>query len=1086
MTPIKSRRPHLRSRCRHFRLIPALIVAAACGGGDSPGVMRPPPGPPPPAAPVPSTVTVTPAATTLAALGRTVQLAADVRDQSGRTLTGVTISWSSSVTGVATVDASGLVTAVGNGTARITATAGSASGSAQVTVQQSASLVLVSPPSLDFIALGDTMRAMAAVSDEDGQPIVGAAVGWSSDYPDVATIDSTGLVTAVAEGTATITATVGTAHGAANVSVQQMPDTMEVTAPRSALAIGDSVRFTAAVLDRNRHPIDGHTVAWSSSDPAIATVDEAGWVRGIAEGSVDIAAEAAGLSASRTLAVQGEADIMRGALVALYESTDGPNWKQSDNWLSDAPLEDWHGVSADAEGRVTQLALVNNGLRGTIPPQIENLRTMRRLWLYSNELSGPIPPELGNLPELTHLGLSSNDLSGPIPPELGRLTSLTTLWLPFNDLTGSIPAELGNLASLEVAWLYNNQLSGPIPPELGALRQLTDLQLQANALTGVIPPELGDLAELTKLWLYQNRLSGPIPPELAKLEKLTELALHDNQLRGPIPPELGRLTRLTRLALNGNAGLSGPMPLELSALAELADLRLYGTGVCALNDADFREWLAGVATAEVALCRQGGAPFYLIQAIQSLEHPVPLIAGEDALLRVFPMAIQETEERIPPVRATFYADGSLVHTLEIPVGSAALPTEYTDGPLAQSANGMVPGSVLQPGVEMVIEVDPDTTVALSLGVHERIPESGRLSIETYEMQPLHLTVVPYLQRTQPDTAFARQVGELTAEHEALWATRDLLPIGPFELDVHEPVWTDLDPSYENSIALLQEVDALRLMEGSSGYYMGMLRDGGGRAYIPGKASVSELEPITMGHEVGHNLSLLHAPCAVTEDVDPRYPYERGAIGVRGYDIRDGSLVNPRLADLMAYCRPRWISDYHFTKAAEHRLRVGASANRVGTGSARSLLLWGGVQDGRLVLDPSFVVDATPRLPEPGGPYRLEGYGRGGETIFSLDFDMTLLADGDPGDRAFVFTLPAPEAWGDLASITLSGPEGTVALDREGERAMALLLDDVTGEVRGFLRDLPVAADGATVEGPEPGLRVQVSRGVPDREAWRRY
>ena len=1047
--------------------------------------MRPPPGPPPPPAPVPTTISVTPSTATLTALGRTVQLYAEVRDQGGQVLTGARVNWSSSSASIATVDANGLVTAVRRGIATITATAGNATGSAQVTVEQSAANVTVTPSSLDFTALGDTMRARAEVSDEDGHPIPMSMVSWVSDYPEIATVDSTGLVTAVYEGTATITATMGTAIGAAQVVVRQVSHSMEVTSPGSAIAIGDSMQLTATVFDRNGHPVGGLTFAWQSSDPAVATVDDAGLVIGIAEGSVEITAATAELSASKTLAVQSEADLMRGALIALYESTDGPNWKENENWRSDAPLEDWYGVSTDAGGRVTQLSLVDNGLRGAIPRQIENLRTLRRLWLYSNELSGPIPPELGNLPELTHLGLSTNDLSGSIPPELGRLRSLTTLWLTFNDLSGPIPPELGDLESLEAAWLYNNQLSGPIPPELGKLAKLTDLQLHANELTGVIPPELGDLTELTKLWLYQNRLSGSIPPELGKLVKLTELAFHDNRLRGPIPPELGRLTRLTRLALNGNAGLSGPMPLGLSALTELADLRLYGTGVCALNDADFREWLAGVATAEVALCRQGGAPFYLIQAVQSLENPVPLVAGEDALLRVFPLAIQETDERIPPVRATFYHDGSLVHTLEIPVGSAALPTEFSDGALDRSANGRVPGSVLQPGVELVIEVDPDTTVALSLGVHERIPESGRLSIETYELAPLKLTVVPYLQRTQPDTAFARQVGELTEEHETLWATRDLLPIGLFELDVHEPVWTDLDPIYDNSIALLQEVDALRLMEGSSAHYMGMLRDGGGRAYVPGKASVSELEPVTMAHEVGHNLSLRHAPCAVTEDVDPRYPYERGVIGVRGYDARDSTLVNPVLADLMAYCRPRWISDYHFTKAAEHRLRVSASVVPVVAARKRTLLLWGRVEDGRLVLDPSFVVEATPQLPVEDGPYRLEGRTSSGEVLFSLAFDMPALPDGDPGERAFVFTLPVSAGWDDLARITLSGPEGTVTLGGDGGRSMAMLFDDVTGAVRGFLRDLPAVGGEVAADGVEPGLRMQVSRGVPERDAWRR-
>ncbi|WP_419166681.1 Ig-like domain-containing protein [Candidatus Palauibacter sp.] len=362
--------------------------------------MRPPPGPPPPPAPVPATISVTPSTATLTALGRTVQLNAEARDQDGQVLSGVTVAWSSSSPAVATVAANGLVTAVRGGIATITAAAGNATGSARVTVEQSAANVTVEPPSHSFEALGDTIRAAATASDEDGHSIPMPAVTWTSDYPEFAAVDSTGLITAVGNGSATITASVGTARGTAEVTVEQVPHSMRVTSPGSALAVGDSMQFTATVFDRNGHPIDGLTLTWSSSDTTVAAVDQEGRVLGVSEGSVEITAASGALSASKTLAVQGEADLMRGALIALYESTDGPNWKQNEDWLSDAPLADWHGVSTDAEGRVTQLALVDNGLRGTIPPQIENLKTLRRLWLYSNELSGPIPPQLGNLPEL--------------------------------------------------------------------------------------------------------------------------------------------------------------------------------------------------------------------------------------------------------------------------------------------------------------------------------------------------------------------------------------------------------------------------------------------------------------------------------------------------------------------------------------------------------------------------------------------------------------------------------------------------------------------------------------------------------------
>lgn len=82
----------------------------------------------------------------------------------------------------------------------------------------------------------------------------------------------------------------------------------------------------------------------------------------------------------------------RDILVALYEATGGPRWKAGDNWLTDAPLERWHGVSVDAEGRVVGLHFLDNNLTGVIPPELGNLASLRELGLAANELTGNIPP----------------------------------------------------------------------------------------------------------------------------------------------------------------------------------------------------------------------------------------------------------------------------------------------------------------------------------------------------------------------------------------------------------------------------------------------------------------------------------------------------------------------------------------------------------------------------------------------------------------------------------------------------------------------------------------------------------------------
>ena len=228
----------------------------------------------------------------------------------------------------------------------------------------------------------------------------------------------------------------------------------------------------------------------------------------------------------------------REVLVALYNATNGAQWKDNTNWLSDEPLDQWHGVTTDADGRVQTLDLSYNDLTGSIPPELGNLTNLKWLDLSYNDLTGSIPPELGNLTNLEGLDLGENQLSGSIPPELGNLTNLQGLRLGGNPLTGSIPVALGNLTNLEGLGLFENQLSGSIPPELGNLTNLQGLGLFENQLSGSIPPELGNLTNLEVLLLQENQLSGSIPPELGNLTNLGELYLTGNQLTGCIPAGL--------------------------------------------------------------------------------------------------------------------------------------------------------------------------------------------------------------------------------------------------------------------------------------------------------------------------------------------------------------------------------------------------------------------------------------------------------------------------------------------------------------------------------------------------------------------
>ena len=395
---------------------------------------------------VASRVAVTPATVELTALGATVQLSAEVLDEQGNALEGAAVAWSNADPSVVTVDTAGLVTAVSNGMATVTATSGSASGSAAVTVLQVASAVAVTPATVELTALGATAHLSAEVLDENGHELEGAAVAWSNADPSVATVDGAGLVTAVANGMTTVTATSDSASGSAAVTVTQVASVVTVEPTADTLSPGDTLRLSARAEDANGHLIAGAEFSWTSSNNAVAPVDNSGLVTAVGLGVATITAQSGDASTvSEIMVVYPD----RAALVALYQATDGPNWARNEGWLSNAPLGLWHGVDTDSTGRVTRLAIVANRLSGALPPELGDLANLMVLTMTGNALSGPIPHELGNLANLEVLNLGDNELSGPIPPELGNLVDLETLWLWGNDLSGPNPTSFRQLRRLE-------------------------------------------------------------------------------------------------------------------------------------------------------------------------------------------------------------------------------------------------------------------------------------------------------------------------------------------------------------------------------------------------------------------------------------------------------------------------------------------------------------------------------------------------------------------------------------------------------------------------------------------------------------
>lgn len=240
-----------------------------------------------------ATVTVSPSSATLTALGETRRFTATARDQEGKAFTRgerVTITWSTSEPGVASVDRDGTVTAVGNGTARVTATArregDSARASVSVTVDQAVASVTVSPDSARATSLGETVTFAADLRDANGNPVADAEARWSSRDTAVATVDSAGVAEARGEGSTFIVAEAGGASDSAEfvVAIPQAKSNLTVSSfvlkPRGVLE-SETVRAEGTIRNEGEGSADRFEWEIRAGTEVLAS----GTVDGLAAGS---------------------------------------------------------------------------------------------------------------------------------------------------------------------------------------------------------------------------------------------------------------------------------------------------------------------------------------------------------------------------------------------------------------------------------------------------------------------------------------------------------------------------------------------------------------------------------------------------------------------------------------------------------------------------------------------------------------------------------------------------------------------------------------------------------------------------------
>lgn len=260
-----------------------------------------------------ASVTVTPApvaslqlsATSLdLVIGTSGTLTATVRDANGNALSGRRVTWTSSAPATASVDSGGKVTSVAIGTATINASSEGVSAAATVTVRPVPVASVVVTPAATNLVIGGVITLAASPRDASGNPLAGRVITWQSSAPGVATVGANGDVTAVAVGTADVTATIEGVSGKATVTVSAVPVATVAVGPANASIVqGATVQLTATPKDNGGAALAGRTVTWTSSDASVASVSATGLVTGLAPGSATITAGAEGKTGTAAIVV---------------------------------------------------------------------------------------------------------------------------------------------------------------------------------------------------------------------------------------------------------------------------------------------------------------------------------------------------------------------------------------------------------------------------------------------------------------------------------------------------------------------------------------------------------------------------------------------------------------------------------------------------------------------------------------------------------------------------------------------------------------------------------------------------------------
>ncbi len=1046
--------PNVVSRiARHLSLATSLIIVASCGGGET-------------AAPkVVATVDVLPTSLSLAP-GQSTPLAATAREASGEVITGRAVSWISSDPSTATVSAGGVVTAVRDGSTSVTASIDGRTGTASVVVRTPVAAVVITPRTV-ALEVGKAPTQLSAVPrDGAGNALTGRPVQWTSSAPTVASVSQTGLVTAVAPGTATVSALSEGVTGTSTITVTQDPCTVIRALTYGQVVSGTLVaedcklsdntatqayEFTLPVaakveIQMTSTALDSYVFLTDATFKVLAEDDDGGGgrnariIRTLPAGRYLVIAntyDANTFGAFQLVARAAPTACTNGRPTQIQTTVPAALATTTACRLNDNSLEDRYDITVTSRYNMAAdltstgfdpiLIVIDDQERIVASDDDSGVGTDASLEVLLEPgrytvLARGYPNQFGAY-RLT-LGPAVDPCAVTKTVAIGQTVqgTLSTRDCAISDnggprrffqrfgltLGAATSLRLDMASSMVDAYLVvqNAQTGAVVAENDDESNQTTNARVVANLPAGqyIVNTTTCNAGETG---LYLLSVSGIAASGTTLSVSPTTANMSPGQTLQATATIAGTTnTSIQWASSNTNIASVSPTGLIRAITAGTANIT-----VTSLADP------AKVATVAVTIAQSTTtnldiAALYFVQATQQLDGRIPLVADRGAVARVF---VRGSRTGLAPaaVRLRMLQGATEIGTFN----GTATPTMAADESCC-SANFVIPSSAIRAGVTFIAEVDPDNAVAESSENDNLFPLSGTAqALNVISVPPFNLRLVPVQQNRNGPVGVATTT--LLNSFRAMWPLNTINVVARAPLVIDYTIGTQ---SFDDWGRLVRDIEILRQTEGTTSYYYGLVRTAGRSGVlglangIPARAAIgvdegsdfgAEESRLTFVHEMGHTLSLRHSPCGGAAGPEPTYPFPDGRTGSFGMDLFSNNAIQPPATnDIMTYCRPYWVSAFNYRKVMDFRQ---ANPNGQGlTAPTGVLLVSGDIVDGALSLDPAFSMTTSPAKADAAGRFVIEGFDANDRVLFAHRFSPYVVDDAASGTEAFVIAVPVKE------------------------------------------------------------------------------